>query len=168
PGSAAAPTAGLHFTPALIDRLKARGIEMIYVTLHIGLDTFKPVESEEVEAHHIHSEYIQFDQNAATQIQQAKQAGRRIIAVGTTVVRVLESAARRNYQPFTGDTNLFIYPGFEFRAIDALITNFHLPRSSLLILVSALAGKDKIDLAYAEAIERRYRFFSFGDAMLII
>lgn len=168
PGSAAAPTAGLHFTPALIDRLKTHGIEMIYVTLHIGLDTFKPVESEDVEAHHIHSEYIQFDQAASTQIQQAKQAGRRIIAVGTTAVRVLESAARRNYQPFTGDTNLFIYPGFEFRAIDALITNFHLPRSSLLMLVSALAGKDKIDLAYAEAIEQRYRFFSFGDAMLII
>jgi S-adenosylmethionine:tRNA ribosyltransferase-isomerase len=168
PGSAAAPTAGLHFTPALIDRLKVREIEMLYVTLHVGLDTFKPVETEDVEQHHIHSEYMQFDQDTATQIQQAKQSGRRIIAVGTTAVRVLESAARHNFQAFTGDTNLFIYPGFEFRAIDGLITNFHLPRSSLLMLVSAFAGKDKIDRAYTEAVAQCYRFFSFGDAMLIL
>jgi S-adenosylmethionine:tRNA ribosyltransferase-isomerase len=168
PGSAAAPTAGLHFTPALIDRLKARDIDMIYVTLHVGLDTFKPVETEDVEQHHIHSEYMQFDQATAFQIQQAKSAGRRIIAVGTTAVRVLESAARHNFQPFIGDTNLFIYPGFEFRAIDGMITNFHLPRSSLLMLVSAFAGKEKIDRAYAEAVAQRYRFFSFGDAMLIV
>ncbi len=168
PGSAAAPTAGLHFTPALIDRLKTRGIDMIYVTLHVGLDTFKPVESEEVEQHHIHSEYMQFDQATASQIQAAKKSGRRIIAVGTTAVRVLETAARNNFQPFIGDTNLFIYPGFDFRAIDGMITNFHLPRSSLLMLVSAFAGKDKIDRAYAEAVKQRYRFFSFGDAMLML
>jgi S-adenosylmethionine:tRNA ribosyltransferase-isomerase len=168
PGSAAAPTAGLHFTPELIDRLKACDIELMYVTLHVGLDTFKPVESEEVEQHHIHSEYMHFDEAAAFQIQQAKQAGRRIIAVGTTAVRVLESAARHNFQPFTGDTQLFIYPGFNFQAIDGLITNFHLPRSSLLMLVAAFASKEKIDRAYAEAIAQRYRFFSFGDAMLIL
>ncbi|HZY44511.1 MAG TPA: tRNA preQ1(34) S-adenosylmethionine ribosyltransferase-isomerase QueA, partial [Anaerolineae bacterium] len=167
PGSAAAPTAGLHFTPQLIDRLKERGIDLAYVTLHIGLDTFKPVESEDLEQHHIHTEYMDFDQATALQVRQAKQAGRRVIAVGTTAVRVLETAARNGLQAFSGDTKLFIFPGFEFRAIDGLITNFHLPRSSLLMLVSAYAGKDNIDRAYAEAITQKYRFFSFGDAMLI-
>jgi S-adenosylmethionine:tRNA ribosyltransferase-isomerase len=167
PGSAAAPTAGLHFTPQLIDRLKERGIDLAQVTLHVGLDTFKPVESEEVEQHHIHTEYMEFDQATALRVRQAKQAGRRVIAVGTTAVRVLETAARNGLQAFSGDTNLFIYPGFEFRAIDGLITNFHLPRSSLLMLVSAFAGKEKIDRAYAAAIAQKYRFFSFGDAMLI-
>ncbi len=167
PGSAAAPTAGLHFTRQLIDRLKERGIDLARVTLHVGLDTFKPVESEDVEQHHIHSEYMEFDQATALRVRQAKQAGRRVIAVGTTAVRVLETAARNGLQAFSGDTNLFIYPGFEFRAIDGLITNFHLPRSSLLMLVSAFAGKEKIDRAYVEAIAQKYRFFSFGDAMLI-
>ncbi len=167
PGSAAAPTAGLHFTPQLIDRLKEHGIDLAQVTLHVGLDTFKPVESEEVELHHIHTEYMEFDQAAALQVREAKQAGRRLIAVGTTAVRVLETAARNNLQAFSGDTDLFIYPGFEFRATDGLITNFHLPRSSLLMLVSAFAGKEKIDWAYTEAIAQKYRFFSFGDAMLI-
>jgi len=168
PGSAAAPTAGLHFTPGLLARLGERGISMVHVTLHVGLDTFKPVETEEVEQHHIHTEYAQMTADAAAQIRLAKSDGRRVIAVGTTAVRVLETVARRDWQAFSGDIDLFIYPGFEFKAVDALITNFHLPRSSLLMLVSALAGKDKIDRAYAEAIALRYRFFSFGDAMLIL
>ncbi len=167
-GSAAAPTAGLHFTPELIARLRGRGIDMWYVTLHVGLDTFKPVESENVEQHHIHTEFMQLTEEVAAQLRAIKSTGRRIIAVGTTSVRVLETAGRRDLQAFTGNTDLFIYPGFQFRVIDGLITNFHLPKSSLLMLVSAFAGKDKIDRAYAEAIARRYRFYSFGDAMLIL
>jgi S-adenosylmethionine:tRNA ribosyltransferase-isomerase len=168
PGSAAAPTAGLHFTPGLLARLGERGISMVHVTLHVGLDTFKPVETEEVEQHHIHTEYAQIAEDVAAQIRLAKSDGRRVIAVGTTAVRVLETVARHGWQAFGGNIDLFIYPGFEFKAVDALITNFHLPRSSLLMLVSALAGKDKIDPAYAEAIAMRYRFYSFGDAMLIL
>ncbi len=168
PGSAAAPTAGLHFTPGLLARLGERGISMVHVTLHVGLDTFKPVETEEVEQHHIHTEYARITAEVAAQIRLAKADGRRVIAVGTTAVRVLETVARQGWQAFGGNIDLFIYPGFEFKAVDALITNFHLPRSSLLMLVSALAGKDKIDRAYAEAIAMRYRFFSFGDAMLIL
>lgn len=167
PGSAAAPTAGLHFTPVLIDLLKERGIDLVPVILHVGLDTFKPVESEDVEQHHIHTEYMELSAEAAAQIRQAKHSGRRVIAVGTTAVRVLETAARHDFQAFIGDTDLFIYPGFEFRAIEGLITNFHLPRSSLLMLVSAFAGKANIERAYAAAIAQKYRFFSFGDAMLI-
>lgn len=167
-GSAAAPTAGLHFTPELIARLRGRGIDMWYVTLHVGLDTFKPVESENVEQHHIHTEFMQLTEQVAAQLRAIKSMGRRIIAVGTTSVRVLETAGRRDLQAFTGNTDLFIYPGFQFRVIDGLITNFHLPKSSLLMLVSAFAGKDKIDRAYAEAIALRYRFYSFGDAMLIV
>jgi len=168
PGSAAAPTAGLHFTDRVVARLQERGIDLTYVTLHVGLDTFKPVEVEDVTQHHIHTEYVQLTDKVAAQVREAKASGRRIIAVGTTSVRVLETAARHGLQPFSGDTSLFIYPGFKFRAIDGLITNFHLPRSSLLMLVSAFAGKAKIDRAYAMAIEQRYRFFSFGDAMLIM
>jgi S-adenosylmethionine:tRNA ribosyltransferase-isomerase len=167
PGSAAAPTAGLHFTPRVFDRLRERGIDVAYVTLHVGLDTFKPVEMEEIEQHHIHTEFVQLSEETAAQVREAKAAGRRIIAVGTTSVRVLETAARHGLMAYSGDTALYIYPGFEFRAIDGLLTNFHLPRSSLLMLVSALAGKSNIDRAYAEAIEQKYRFFSFGDAMLI-
>lgn len=167
PGSAAAPTAGLHFTDRVIERLKDRGIAMTFVTLHVGLDTFKPVEVEDIALHHIHTEYVELTEETARLIRAAKAEGRRVIAVGTTSVRVLETAARRSFAAFSGNTDLFIYPGFEFRAVDALITNFHLPRSSLLMLVSALAGKANIDRAYAEAISLRYRFFSFGDAMLI-
>ena len=168
PGSAAAPTAGLHFTPRVLDRLRERAIQMSYVTLHIGLDTFKPVESEEVEQHHIHTEYMEVTEDVAAQVCTAKAEGRRVIAVGTTSVRVLETLGRRGLRAFTGNTDLFIYPGFEFAVIDGLITNFHLPRSSLLMLVAAFAGKDRIDRAYAEAIAKHYRFYSFGDAMLIL
>jgi S-adenosylmethionine:tRNA ribosyltransferase-isomerase len=167
PGSAAAPTAGLHFAPRVFDRLRERGIEVAYVTLHVGLDTFKPVETEDIEQHHIHTEFVQLTEDTASKVRAAKAEGRRVIAVGTTSVRVLETAARHGLAAYTGDTALYIYPGFEFRAIDGLITNFHLPRSSLLMLVSALAGKAQIDRAYAEAIRLKYRFFSFGDAMLI-
>lgn len=168
PGSAAAPTAGLHFTPHLLDRLQERDIHMIYVTLHVGLDTFKPVETEEVEAHHIHTEYMEVTEAVAEQIRTAKKEKRRVIAVGTTSVRVLETVGRQGLQAYVGDTGLFIYPGFEFHVIDGMITNFHLPKSSLLMLVSAFAGKEQIDRAYAEAVAQHYRFFSFGDAMLIL
>jgi len=168
PGSAAAPTAGLHFTPRLIDQLRARDIHMIYVTLHVGLDTFKPVETEVLEDHQIHTEYMEVNATVADQIRAAKREGRRVIAVGTTSVRVLETLGKHDLQAFMGDTNLFIYPGFEYRVVDGMITNFHLPKSSLLMLVSAFAGKAKIDRAYAEAVDQRYRFFSFGDAMLIL
>ncbi len=168
PGSAAAPTAGLHFTPEVFARLAERGIDIVYVTLHVGLDTFKPVETEDLELHHIHTEYVQLTEPVAAQLRQARHDGRRIIAVGTTTVRVLETSARHDLRAFSGSTDLYIYPGFEFRVIDGLITNFHLPRSSLLMLVSAFAGKTWIDRAYAEAIQQQYRFYSFGDAMLIL
>jgi S-adenosylmethionine:tRNA ribosyltransferase-isomerase len=151
----------------MFDRLRERSVEVAYVTLHVGLDTFKPVETEDIEQHHIHTEFVQLSEETAAQVREAKTGGRRVIAVGTTSVRVLETAARHGLKAYNGDTALYIYPGFEFRAIDGLITNFHLPRSSLLMLVSALAGKANIDRAYAEAIERKYRFFSFGDAMFI-
>ncbi len=167
-GSAAAPTAGLHFTPRLLERLRERDIRMIYVTLHVGLDTFQPVETENIEQHHIHAEYMEVTEEIAAQIRQAKAEGRRVIAVGTTSVRVLETAVEHGMQAFTGDTRLFIYPGFKFNLIDGMITNFHLPKSSLLMLVAAFAEKEKIDRAYAEAINCRYRFYSFGDAMLIL
>ena len=167
-GSAAAPTAGLHFTPRLLEQLRTRDIHMIYVTLHVGLDTFKPVETEVIEQHHIHTEYMELTEDVAARIRLAKAEGRRVIAVGTTSVRVLETAGERSLSAFRGDTRLFIYPGFQFRVIDGLITNFHLPKSSLLMLVAAFAGKEKIDRAYAEAIARQYRFYSFGDAMLIL
>jgi S-adenosylmethionine:tRNA ribosyltransferase-isomerase len=168
PGSAAAPTAGLHFTPRLLEQLRARGIPMIYVTLHIGLDTFKPVETDDVEQHHIHAEYVEVTEEVAAQIRTARAEGRRVIAVGTTSVRVLETIGEHGLSAFTGDTRLFIYPGYKFRVVDGMITNFHLPRSSLLMLVAAFAGKETIARAYAEAIDRKYRFYSFGDAMLIL
>lgn len=186
PGSAAAPTAGLHFTPDLMVALRRQGIEFVFVTLHIGLDTFKPVEEETVEAHRIHTEWCSLSAEVAQQINQARLAGRRVIAVGTTTVRVLETAARRTdtqhqisstqsgtcgwqtVGAFEGFTDLYIYPGFEFRVVDAMITNFHLPRSTLLALVCAFAGRDLIVRAYQEAIRERYRFYSFGDAMLIV
>ena len=170
PGSAAAPTAGLHFTPALFRRLREMGVQSAFVTLHIGLDTFRPVNEERIEEHHMHTEYCSLTPDVAREINLAKSEGRRIVAVGTTSVRVLESAAdeSRTVQPFEGPTDLFIYPGYEYRAVDALITNFHLPRSTLLLLVAAFAGKELLDRAYAEAIREQYRFYSFGDAMLIL
>ena len=167
-GSAAAPTAGLHFTTSVFERLKQRGIDIAYVTLHVGLDTFKPVETDDIEQHHIHTEFVRYTEEVAAQLRQAKRDGRRVIAVGTTTVRVLETVARHEWQAFTGNTDLFIYPGFKFRTVDGMITNFHLPRSSLLMLVAAFAGKAQIDRAYAEAIVAHYRFYSFGDAMLIL
>jgi S-adenosylmethionine:tRNA ribosyltransferase-isomerase len=170
-GSVAAPTAGLHFTPELIQRISDLGVTWERVVLHIGLDTFRPVHEERVEEHAIHSEYCQLAPDAAERINRAKAEGRRVIAVGTTVVRVLESAAQaidNGVEAWDGPTELFIYPGYRFRAVDALITNFHLPRSSLLMLVSALAGRELMLKAYREAIAERYRFYSFGDSMLIL
>jgi S-adenosylmethionine:tRNA ribosyltransferase-isomerase len=178
-GSVAAPTAGLHFTPQLMNQLQAKGVEFAFVTLHIGLDTFRPVRTENIEDHPMHSEYCQLSPAVAEQINCARAAGGRIIAVGTTSVRVLETAVRQKSNndsglriwdlgPFSGWTDLFIYPGYQFRAVDALITNFHLPRSTLLMLVTAFAGKELTDRAYQEAIQRGYRFYSFGDAMLIL
>jgi S-adenosylmethionine:tRNA ribosyltransferase-isomerase len=183
PGSAAAPTAGLHFTPELLHELREMGVKSTFVNLHIGMDTFRPVSEEHVEEHRMHTEHASLTEKAAAQINQTRAAGGRVVAVGTTSVRVLESASQRigksanqritNHaspivQPFDGPTDLFITPGYEFRAVDVLITNFHLPRSTLLMLVAAFAGKDLLDRAYAEAIRERYRFYSFGDAMLIL
>ncbi len=174
PGSAAAPTAGLHFTPDLMRSLRERGVRFAFVTLHIGLDTFRPIREDIVEAHQIHTEWCRLEPEVAEQINQTRLAGKRVIAVGTTSVRVLETVARQGSDvpgpvvPFAGPTDLYITPGFEFRVVDALITNFHLPRSSLLALVMAFAGVDNIRQAYAEAIARQYRFFSLGDAMLLL
>lgn len=168
-GSVAAPTAGLHFTPELMRRIEDKGAKFLFVTLHIGLDTFKPVKEEDVEEHKMHSEYCELDEKVAEEINRARREGRRIIAVGTTSVRVLETAAsEEGVHPFKGQTDLFIYPGYRFKVVDALITNFHLPRSTLIMLVSAFAGKDFIMRAYQEAVRLRYRFYSFGDAMLIL
>lgn len=170
-GSAAAPTAGLHFTPELLAQLANKGVELVYVTLHVGLGTFRPVQVERVEEHRMHSEYYQLTEQAAQSLNLAKEEGRRIIAVGTTSVRTLETIARDNggrFRACSGWTDIFIYPGFTFQAVDGLITNFHLPKSTLIMLVSAFAGRDLIMKAYQEAVNRRYRFFSFGDAMLIL
>lgn len=177
-GSAAAPTAGLHFTPDLLLELREKGVRFAFLTLHIGLDTFRPVTEDEVEAHHIHTEICHLPAETAREVNQAHLEGRRVIAVGTTVVRALETAARlceeRESCPlsrvvaFEGPTDLFIYPGYCFRVVDAMITNFHLPRSTLLMLVSAFAGRDLVLRAYQEAVQARYRFYSFGDAMLIL
>lgn len=169
-GSVAAPTAGLHFTPELMARVQTLGVIWARVLLHIGLDTFRPVHEERVEEHQIHSEYCQLDAQTAEIINQARAEGRRIIAVGTTSVRVLETAARdaaQGVHPWSGPTDLFIYPGYTFRVVDALITNFHLPRSSLLMLVAAFAGLEQVQAAYHEAIQERYRFYSLGDGMFI-
>ncbi len=169
-GSVAAPTAGLHFTPQLLQTLEARGIETEFVTLHIGLDTFRPVAEDKAEEHVIHKEYVEISPEAVDRLNGATQDHRRIIAVGTTTVRVLESLAAQGLplKPFRGEVGLFILPGFRFQVVDAMITNFHLPRSTLLMLVSAFAGKDLLLRAYQEAINQRYRFYSFGDAMLIV
>ena len=168
-GSAAAPTAGLHFTPGLLDRIRQAGIGVAYVTLHVGLGTFRPVQVDEVTQHHMHAEYGILSAETAAEIASVRSRGGHVIAVGTTAMRVLESAAlAAPDSAWSGWTDIFIYPGFTFRVVDALVTNFHLPRSTLLMLVSAFAGKRLIDEAYAEAIRERYRFFSFGDAMLLL
>ncbi len=168
-GSAAAPTAGLHFTEELLEKIKEKGIEIANVTLHVGIGTFRPVKVEKIEEHHMHSEHYYIKKEDAEKINNAKKNGGRIISVGTTSCRVLESIADENgfVKETEGDTSIFIYPGYKFKCIDALITNFHLPESTLLMLVSALAGKDYIMKAYKEAVEQKYRFFSFGDAMFI-
>ena len=169
PGAVAAPTAGLHFTPELIGSLEERGVGMAFLTLHVGLGTFRPVTVDRVGEHRMHREYYNISPEAATAIGVARRQGRRIVAVGTTSVRVLEAVARdRVIDAGSGWVDIFIYPGYSFSLVDALVTNFHLPRSTLLMLVSALAGREKILAAYREAILQDYRFFSFGDAMLII
>ncbi len=169
-GSAAAPTAGLHFTPHLLEDLRRQGVRIGFVTLHVGLDTFRPVEIENYREHKMHSEVIDLDAPTAELIRETRKAGGRVVAVGTTAVRVLESVASfydGEIRPYSGSTRLYITPGYRFQVVDAMITNFHLPRSTLLLLVSAFASKQLIEKAYQEAIRERYRFFSFGDAMLI-
>ncbi len=170
PGSAAAPTAGLHFTSELMERLAAKGVLLVYLTLHVGLGTFRPVQVEKVEQHQMHAEFYQIGETAASAINQAKRSGGRVIAVGTTCVRTLETVgdAKGMVHPGNGWTDIFIYPGYSFKVVDGMITNFHLPRSTLIMLVSAMAGRERILYAYEQAIEKRYRFYSFGDAMLII
>lgn len=169
-GSAAAPTAGLHFTEELLQQVKEMGVNIAHVTLHVGLGTFRPVKVEDVTDHHMHSEFYVVEPDQAELINQTKKNGGRVIAVGTTSCRTLESATDENgiLQAKSGWTEIFIYPGYSFKMIDGLITNFHLPESTLLMLVSALAGKEQIMAAYEEAVKERYRFFSFGDAMIII
>ena len=169
-GSAAAPTAGLHFTRELLNEVKAMGVEVVEVTLHVGLGTFRPVKVDNILEHHMHSEFYMVSKEAAEAVNKAKEEGRRVISVGTTSTRTLESAADANgkLRECSGWTEIFIYPGYEFKVIDGLITNFHLPESTLVMLVSALAGRENVLSAYAKAVENQYRFFSFGDAMLII
>jgi S-adenosylmethionine:tRNA ribosyltransferase-isomerase len=170
-GSAAAPTAGLHFTSALLEQLRQEGVQLAFITLHVGLGTFRPLTVQKVEEHLMHAEYYEMNEETATLIQQTKQRGRRVIAVGTTVVRTLETVAQRftgEIQACSGWTDIFIYPGYSFQVLDGLLTNFHLPQSTLLLLVSAFAGRENILTAYEEAIRAKYRFFSFGDAMLLI
>ena len=177
PGSVAAPTAGLHFTPELLERLAQAGVETAFVTLHVGLDTFRPVQEADPSEHIIHTEYYELPAAAAAALTLARAEGRPVFAVGTTSVRTLEQVGRDRsalgvgasdaFEPVSGQADLFILPGHEFRLVDGMITNFHLPRSTLLMLVSAFAGRERILSAYREAIEQRYRFYSFGDAMLI-
>ena len=169
-GSAAAPTAGLHFTPELLKEIEEKGIDIARVTLHVGLGTFRPVKVDEITDHHMHSEFYQVDEEAAEKINRAKDSGHRVICVGTTSCRTIESAADEtgHLKPTCGWTEIFIYPGYKFKILDGLITNFHLPESTLIMLVSALAGREHVLAAYEEAVQERYRFFSFGDAMLIV
>ena len=174
-GSAAAPTAGLHFTEELMQDLQAKGVQTAFLTLHVGLDTFRPVDEDDPRKHKLHTEYWEVSPQAAESINSARQQGRRVVAVGTTSVRVLEQTAllmeeqeRDAILPGSDWADIFILPGHRFRAVDAMVTNFHLPRSTLLMLVSAFAGRERILAAYREAIEQRYRFYSFGDAMLIV
>jgi S-adenosylmethionine:tRNA ribosyltransferase-isomerase len=175
PGSAAAPTAGLHFTPSLLEQLQVKGVQVAYVTLHVGLDTFAPVTEDNPQEHKIHTEWCELPQETADLINQTKQSGGRIFAVGTTTVRTLESAgnlqspiSNSHLSPFIGPTSLYILPGYQFKVVDAMITNFHLPKSTLLMLVSAFAGREKILETYETAVREGYRFYSFGDAMLIL
>lgn len=169
-GSAAAPTAGLHFTPKLLEEIQKQGVDIAPITLHVGLGTFRPVKAEDVAGHHMHSEFYHIDEAAAEKINRAKENGKRVICVGTTSCRTIESAADENgrLKPASGWTDIFIYPGYSFKVLDCLITNFHLPESTLVMLVSALAGRENVLEAYEEAVRERYRFFSFGDAMLVV
>ena len=168
-GSAAAPTAGLHFTPELLEEIKAEGVEIAHVTLHVGLGTFRPVKVDDILDHHMHSEFYRIEASEAEKINRAKVSGHRVICVGTTSCRTVESAADENgkLKECSGWTEIFIYPGYKFKVLDCLITNFHLPESTLIMLVSALAGREHVLAAYEEAVKERYRFFSFGDAMFI-
>ena len=168
-GSAAAPTAGLHFTEELLEEVKSMGVEILFVTLHVGLGTFRPVEEENILEHHMHTEFYQMNKEVADKLNKAKKEGRKIYAVGTTSTRTLETIMHKyhEFRECSGNTDIFIYPGFKFLAIDGLITNFHLPKSTLLMLVSALSSKEIILNAYREAVKKKYRFFSFGDAMFI-
>ncbi|GAB2189978.1 tRNA preQ1(34) S-adenosylmethionine ribosyltransferase-isomerase QueA [Sessilibacter sp. MAH1] len=167
-GAVAAPTAGLHFDQSLLESLKSKGVELGFVTLHVGAGTFQPVKVEKIEEHTMHSEWIEVDEHLCEQVRAAKARGNRVIAVGTTSVRCLESASSTGaINPMTGDTNIFIYPGYEFKTVDAMVTNFHLPESTLIMLVSAFAGIEHTKTAYRVAIEEQYRFFSYGDAMFV-
>ena len=170
PGSAASPTAGLHFTPRLLEELQVKGVRVAYVTLHVGLDTFAPVNEDDPEEHKIHSEWCELSQETADAINETRERGGRVIAVGTTSVRTLESAAsgQQTISPFSDSTSLFILPGYQFKVVDAMITNFHLPKSTLLMLVSAFAGRERMLKTYQTAVEEGYHFYSFGDAMLIL
>lgn len=172
PGAVAAPTAGLHFDEPLLDALRDKGVDMAFITLHVGSGTFQPVRTDDIKSHQMHSEWIDVPAAACAQIKACRARGGRVIAVGTTSVRSLESAAQMcpsngDLLPFQGETDIFIYPGYEFRVVDAMITNFHLPRSTLMMLISAFASREQIMSAYAEAVKERYRFFSYGDAMFI-
>ncbi len=168
-GAVAAPTAGLHFTPELLERLEQKGIDKAFVTLHVGVGTFRPVEVEDITQHQMHGEWIEVSPETVEKIRATKASGGRVIAVGTTVVRSLEGASQSGeIEPYCGKTNLFIYPGYQWRTVDGMITNFHLPKSSLLMLVSALIGRERLLAVYQEAIDNQYRFYSFGDAMLIL
>lgn len=170
-GSAAAPTAGLHFTEELLDEIKAMGVEIVFITLHVGIGTFRPVSAENIDDHKMHAEFYHMSKETAETLNSVKESNGRIISVGTTSTRTLETIARDNQGIFieaSGWTDIFIHPPYEFKGIDGLITNFHLPKSSLIMLVSALTGKETILAAYKEAVKERYRFFSFGDAMLIL
>lgn len=169
-GSAAAPTAGLHFTPELLNKIRSSGVEIVDVLLHVGLGTFRPVKADDVSEHHMHSEYYEISESAAQRINLAKKEGRRVIAVGTTSVRTLESAADENgyVKPVKDNTDIFLYPPYKFKCVDGLITNFHLPKSTLLMLVSCMSSREKMLSVYETAVKEKYRFFSFGDAMFII
>lgn len=168
-GAVAAPTAGLHFDQAMLEKIKAQGIATAYVTLHVGAGTFQPVRVDDISEHHMHSEYLEVGDDTCNAIEQTRLRGGRVIAVGTTVVRSLESAARDGgLSPFSGETNIFITPGYQFQVVDAMLTNFHLPESTLLMLVCAFAGYDEVISAYKHAVQQRYRFFSYGDAMFVL